>query len=384
MLKGREAYRGGVLPRVVQIQVSRYTRRMPARGEALTFLVALHVEGSATTWQQNVRLAPAMEAQLLEWIDGLRRWSAGLGLTRTAARAAVNSTGAALRDAFLGSEGAEILAAWRPTAILWCIDETVIHLPWEMTLGADEEPLLRTPLGRIVTSRIMPRSGRDPNTEDPRIRILVVENPTEDLAASERVLGVISGLGDASHVADVEVVNLSRARATRRGFAEAMRGRDFDIVHFSGHGLFNTRYPGDVSLVLADGRFDDEAVLKLEWSRPPFVVVNSSCESGRAAPGRRIVTRGRATNGLAAAFLSRGVEAYLGHYFLVPDQSAADFSEAFYSTLFETKNVGTAVQRARVRLLGAFDSDTVDLTAFGVTFFGDSGTAERYDLATAA
>ena len=55
----------------------------------------------------------------------------------------------------------------------------------------------------------------------------------------------------------------------------------------------------------------------------------------------------RRSNGLAAAFLSRGVEAYLGHYFLVDDVSASDFSTAFYETLLRERNVGLAVQTAR-------------------------------------
>lgn len=386
MINGRGGYHGKEPPRVLQIQVSRYTQGLPRKGEPLPFLVALHVEGTATTWQRNATLAPTVEAQLLEHIDGLRRWSAGLGLTPSTATEAVHAVGATLRDVFLGGEGAEVIRSVQPSAILWCVDETVIHLPWEMTIDIDDAPLLLTPLGRVVATRIAPQPGRDLASEVEAVRILAVENPTEDLAASERVLELIDGLGVGGGTGaggTVEVVTLRRAEATRAGFAAAVKGQDFDIVHFAGHGLFDIRQPGDVSLVLADGRFDDEAVLALEWSRPPFVVVNSSCESGRAAPGRRIVTAGKAANGLAAAFLSRGVEAYLGHYFLVPDQSAADFAETFYSTLFGARNVGTAVQEARTRLLGSFHSD-VDLTAFGATFFGDAGTAERRDLATAS
>jgi hypothetical protein len=382
MMLGQGAYTGGHVPRVVQVQVSRYARRLPRRGESLAFLVALHVEGTATTWQRNAALDPAGEAQLLESIDGLRRWSAGLGLTRHTAREAVRTIGATLRDAFLGPDGARILAALRPTAMLWCVDETVIHLPWEMTLDADDRPLLRTPLGRVVTSRVEPAVGRDPATEDPAVRILVVENPTEDLAASDRVAEVVQGLEAGGP--EVEVVTLSRTKATRSGLAAAVRGREFDILHFTGHGLFDTRRPGDVALVMRDGSFDGKDVLGLEWSKPPFVVVNSSCESGRAAPGRRIVTSGRQANGLAAAFLARGVEAYLGHYFLVGDEAAALFSQTFYATLFERRNLGTAVLAARDRLTQSFPDDEVDLTALGATFFGDAGTAERYDTATAA
>jgi CHAT domain-containing protein len=382
MLLGRSAYTGGKVPRVVQVQVSRYARRLPRRGEPLAFLVALHVEGTATTWQRNAELDTAVEANLLEWIDGLRRWSAGLGLTRRTAREAVTSVGAALRDAFLGPDGARILEALRPTAILWCVDETVIHLPWEMTLDQGDRPLLRTPLGRVVASRVEPAAGRDPSTEDPAVRILVVENPTEDLAASDHVAEVVHRFETGGP--EFEVVTLARRKATKRGFADAVRGREFDIIHFTGHGLFDTRRPGDVALVLRDGSFDGRDVLGLEWSKPPFVVVNGSCESGRAAPGRRIVTTGKTANGLAAAFLARGVEAYLGHYFLVGDESAAAFSEVFYDTLFAARNLGTAVQTARDRLLRRFPEEEVDLTALGATFFGDAGTAERYDTATAA
>jgi hypothetical protein len=95
-----------------------------------------------------------------------------------------------------------------------------------------------------------------------------------------------------------------------------------------------------------------------------------------------MVSNDRRSNGLAAAFLSRGVEAYLGHYFFVEDSAAAEFSENFYSTLLSARNVGTAVQTARERALSRFGSD-VDLTGLGAVFFGDSGTAERRDLATA-
>jgi CHAT domain-containing protein len=382
MMLGQGAYSGGHVPRVVQVQVSRYARRVPRRGEPLEFLVALHVEGTATTWQRNAALAPAVEQQLLESIDGLRRWSAGLGLTRHTARGAVTTIGTILRDTFLGDDGSPILSALRPTAILWCVDETVIHLPWEMTFDPTGGPLIRTPLGRVVASRIEPAPGRDPTTEDPAVRILVVENPTEDLSASDRVAEIVHGLQAGGP--DVSVVTLPRRKATRAGLADAVRGRDFDILHFTGHGLFDTRRPGDVALVLRDGSFDGTHVLGLEWSKPPFVVVNSSCESGRAAPGRRIVTPGRQANGLAAAFLSRGVEAYLGHYFLVGDEAAALFSQVFYSTLFERRNLGTAVLAARERLAQSFPADDVDLTALGATFFGDAGTAERYDTATAA
>ena len=77
------------------------------------------------------------------------------------------------------------------------------------------------------------------------------------------------------------------------------------------------------------------------------------------------------------------MSAYLGHYFLVRDTSAARLAEEFYERLFAVQNVGRAVQEARLSLLDRYAEDG-DLTAFGLTFFGDAGTAERADLATAS
>jgi CHAT domain-containing protein len=382
MLEGRRAYKGGIIPQVVQIQVTRYSQALPRRGEPLRFLVSIHVEASPVTWQQNVSLSRDDEAMLLESIDGLRRWSAGLGLTPDSARATLVAVGTKLRDVFLKTEGAELLRTLRPTAILWCVDETVIHLPWETVFDQDERPLVLTPLGRVVGTRLIPEPGRDLDTEATKVRILAVENPTEDLAATEHVMATIESLVTEGFGVEVEVTTLAKKDATQAGFTAAVQGQDYDIIHFAGHGIFDPRFPGDVSLVLSDGRFDDEDVLALQWSRPPFIVVNSSCESGRAAPGRRIVSTAGKANGLAAAFLARGADAYLGHYFLVPDQSASQFASTFYHSLFTRLNVGTAVQEAREELLDGFHSDA-DLTGFGITFFGDAGTAERRDLATA-
>lgn len=388
MLTGRHSGTAAASePRVVQIQISRYTRTLPRAKEPLEFLVAMHMEGTATTWQRNAVLPRDDEQRILEQIEGLRLWSAGLGFTQRMARSAVSGIGKTLRDVFLGRQGREVLATLRPTALLLMVDETVIHLPWEMMIDGNGRPLVETPLGRVLTTRMVSPLLRDAATENPVVRILAVENPTEDLAATERVMAVIEGLrgvtGGVTGDATVEVTTLARAKATRRGFISTVTGTDFDIIHFAGHGRFDAARPEDNAVVLADGLLTDEQVLKLRWERPPFVVLNSSCESARAAPGQRIVSNGRRSNGLAAAFLSRGVEGYLGHYFLVDDGSAAEFSETFYTTLLQRRNVGTAVQDARERALFRF-GDEADLTGFGAVFFGDAGTAERRDLATAA
>ena len=381
--RGSRGGHGVDQPRVVQLQVSRYTRTLPTAKEPLEFLVGVHVEGTPIAWQRNVTMKRAVERELLDAIDGLRRWSAGLGLTTSSARAAGADVGRILRDVFLGSNGAELLDALDRTALLLVVDETIMHLPWEMMLDGADAPLVLRPFGRVVTTRLLPPTGRDPTTEDPKVRILAVENPTDDLGSTERIMETIEGLREWSGDLAIEVTTLARKEATRDGFRTAITGGDFDVIHFAGHGSFDTETPSDGAVRLADGSFGDDQVASLAWKRPPFIVMNGSCESARSAAGVRIVSNRRRSNGLAAAFLSRGVEAYLGHYFLVDDVSAAEFSNVFYSTLLQQRNVGQAVQQAREDALGRWVDDG-ELTALGAVFFGDAGTAERRDLATAA
>ncbi len=123
--------------------------------------------------------------------------------------------------------------------------------------------------------------------------------------------------------------------------------------------------------------------MRLAWSAPPYIVFNSACESARAARGRRLVSRAGHTNGLAAAFLAAGAEAYIGHFWPVDDWGAAMFATTFYEALFERVNVGGAVLEAR-RAVMRDASDHGLLTGTGAVFFGDAGTAERRDLASAA
>jgi hypothetical protein len=380
---GRGGTRAPDQPRVVQLQISRPRVALPRRQEPLEFVVAMHVEGTPVTWQRQATLGRDDEQRMLEAVAGLRRWSGGVGLTRRQAGAAVMDLGRILRDAFLGTKGRRLLADIDRTALLLLVDETVLHLPWEMMFDTDNAPLVLAPFGRVVTTRVAPPSGRDLSTEDPTVRILAVENPTDDLAASERVMEIIHGLRPANPDLDIEVTTLARRDATRRRFAQTVRAQDFDIVHFAGHGRFDADRPSDSAVLLADGPLSDEQVMKLRWKQPPFVVWNSSCESARVAPGTRIVSNARRSNGLASAFLSRGVEAYLGHYFFVEDTAAAQFSEAFYTTLLRDRNVGRAVQEARRHAIDRFAADG-DLTGLGAVFFGDAGTAQRRDLATAS
>jgi len=369
---------GKALPHVVVLSITR------AAATGSEFLVNIHEEATALSWCRRVALGTDTEAFLITAVRDLHQWSLdGSRLTESQAKRLTIRLGQTLYRNFLGRPGTEVLRRVQPTAVMLAIDETLLSLPWELMPGPDGSWLDEVPVGRIVTTGVVPERGRDPKVEDPLVRILVVANPTGDLEATEVESDAVVGLAGTHGDVKVEVTRLAATKATPTAFRAAVKGQDFDVIHFAGHGAFSAASPGDSALMLKGGALRADDVVRLAWSAPPYIVFNSACESARAARGRRLVSRAGHTNGLAAAFLAAGAEAYIGHFWPVDDWGAATFATTFYQALFERVNVGGAVLEARQSVMRDA-SDHGLLTGTGAVFFGDAGTAERRDLASAA
>lgn len=370
------------MPRVMHISVSRYRRELPQPGEALEFLVAIHEEGTGITWQQNVTVEPATEAFLVEATNDLLLWSANLALTPKKAALRAQELGAKLYQALLGIEGEKVLRAVSPTAVLLDVDETVLNLPWELIAAPSGTFVLEVPFGRLVTTRMILRPGRDPLQEDTVVRILAVANPTADLAASEAEIAALQELAGSHGPFQVEIDLLKREQASRAHFTQKLAEGDYDMLHFGGHGFLDRETPGLSALRFSDGDLTADQVLDLPWKKPPYFVFNSACESGRGVGGQSLISEKGQTNGLAAAFLSAGVYGYAGYFWPVTEVGAGIFARTFYQNLFLRENVGLAFLEARkhaIRELGEMG----DLTGYSAILYGDAASQHRRDLAMA-
>lgn len=370
------------LPRVLHVSVARYRRGLPKRGESLRFLVSIHEEGTGIAWQQNVTVYPENERYFLDTTQELYLWSLNAALTPKGALDRVLEFGRRLYATFIGPDGKKILESIVPTAILFNVDETILNLPWEIISEEGDAISQRTPFGRLVTTRVIPRPARDPLKEDEVVRILAIANPTLDLAAGEREIEALRELEGDRGGFKIEVSVLTRDKATRSAFSEKMATGGYDILHFSGHGSFNPSAPETSAIRFADGMLSADDILGLKWKAPPYLVFNSACESGRAAGGKRLVSNESHGNGLAAAFIAAGASAYAGYFWPVTETGASLFTKAFYRTLFERENVGIAFLEARkyvARELG----QVVDLAGYSAVLYGDAASKHRRDLAMA-
>jgi CHAT domain-containing protein len=235
----------------------------------------------------------------------------------------------------------------------------------------------------LVTTRIVPRPGRDPLKEDSVVRILAVADPTGDLAAGETEVAALRDMASRRGAFTIEVTVLARNKATRAALHEMLAAGDYDILHFSAHGYLNPSLPEASAIVLADGRLTAEEVLTLPWKSPPYLVFNGACESGRAAGGIRLVSDESHSNGLAAAFLAAGVYGYAGYFFPVSDAGAGLFARQFYETLFDQENVGLAFLAAR-RAVTMQLGWAGDLAGLSAVLYGDAASEHRRDIASMA
>lgn len=353
-------------------------------GEALSFLVTIHEEGTGVSWQQNVEIGLEREAALIEAVDDLYLWSLDRALTPAKAYERVDFVGQELFDLFIGEAGWQVLENLEPTAVLMNVDETILNLPWELMRWSHMPIVFDEPFGRLVTTRLQLQPGRDPADEDDVVRILAVTNPTSDLGITQSTIKALADLEQDFGAPRIEVTILNEEEGTLGRFRQEVKDKAYDIIHFAGHAYLAQDQPGTSALRFADGDLTAEEVLELPWSKPPYFVFNSACESARAVRGLRLVSGEREGNGLAAAFLASGVYGYAGYFWPVTDVGAGIFTRTFYRAMFERENVGLGFLEARRRTIDEVPREVGDLTGFSAVLYGDAASAHRRDLYTAA
>ena len=147
--------------------------------------------------------------------------------------------------------------------------------------------------------------------------------------------------------ANIEYVELAeRVTSTRLG--DHLRKRNWDIVHFIGHGdLIN----GKAHIRLnTDGEDDNwmygEQFAMLFDEKPPRLVVLNCCYGGREASTPTL-------SGVGPFLLRAGIPAVVAMQYAIRDVVASHFSETFYTELLTGEHPGRidlALARARKRL----------------------------------
>jgi hypothetical protein len=241
-------------------------------------------------------------------------------------------------------------------------DQASSTIPWEAFYFGDRCPALEVGLSRLY--RVASRGrGRAILARDTTLRMLVVENPTGDLAGAQNEGDQLAALYEANRG---EVKTLKGAEATRANVLTELASGVHDILHYAGHADFVESSPEASGLVLRDGRLTAGDLQQLDTA--PQMIFLNACESGRmrGAPGdgsRKSTFAGHVS--LAEGFLLNGIANFIGTYWPVNDMTASRFATTFYTGLLGGKPLSLAMREARQAAKSVSPRDWANYLHFG-------------------
>lgn len=222
-------------------------------------------------------------------------------------------------------------------------------LPWEYIYNAGLNRFLalspKTPLVRYFE---LPEAAR-PLRVAPPLRVLVmISSPTDyDKLDVEREWNKVNdAVQDLKTGGSIELERLDEA--TLGALRRKMRQGDYHILHFVGHGAFDTQAQEGV-LVLEDEQGRGKRVsgqmlgmMLADYGVLRLVVLNA-CEGARAA-------RADPFAGVAQSLIQQGIPGVIAMQFEVSDDAAITFGHEFYAALADGYPVDAALAEARTAI----------------------------------
>jgi CHAT domain/SIR2-like domain len=217
----------------------------------------------------------------------------------------------------------------------------------------------------------------------------IERDPPEDLEHYERdpirvfpvkLLVVVPGGSGLS--TDLELTNLELAAEHLKGLVElekltdsvsvtqlakVVESRDWDIVHFIGHGEVDKGKNVFVRMNAentprSEDWVEGEVFASVFQKKPPQLVVLNCCLGGTTSPHRTL-------SGLGPSLLAVGVPRVVAMRYEIPDDLAVKFSEVFYTRLFSEPKRGRVDHAMTEARRGVYLSQRERVRAFATPVF---------------
>jgi CHAT domain-containing protein/tetratricopeptide (TPR) repeat protein len=336
-------------------------------GERVRISLAVQCAGEMQTVRQVEELGVAMARierrcqAMVQFLNQVNRQ----GRLTPDVLSRVQETGQLLRDELFSADLKERLNSDDGDILVLTLDDTLVHLPWELLHDGSEFLGQRFAMGRVVRTR-RPVVGACPRELAPPLRILVLADPCGDLNAAYEEGLQIRGLAECRP--DLLEVTF-RSTGVQSDFLRA-KLRSYDWVHFAGHADFYDADSGQNGWRLGNDRLTAEDVQRMAGTGcMPALVFANACQSARCGP--RPDTQARMFT-MANAFLLSGVKHYLGTFWEIPDAQSRHFALAFYNHLLNGGSMGAAVLAARRDIMARYGRE--DIVWASYLLYGDPTT----------
>lgn len=245
------------------------------------------------------------------------------------------------------------------------LDDRLVHVPWELLHDGERFLCQKFSMGRLVKTR-QPLAGTGVRSLARPLKMLIVADPKGDLAGAYAEGTLLRDFLEAQ--AALFNVTLRSDPVTSAFIREKLR--NYDIVHFAGHGEYDPRNPGAVGWCLNGGSLNPHDIMKMAGTASmPALVVSNACQSARTEEWRIRDHFEQEIYGLANAFLLAGVRHYVGTFWEILDEPSGRFALAFYRSLVSGQSVGVAVREARRSLIREYGEETIVWA--GYVLYGD-------------
>ena len=245
-------------------------------------------------------------------------------------------------------------------ALTLVVDKDTAGLPWEMACFGPKGRRIYFGRDLKLTRQFRTSLSSAPGIAPPinkSLRALVIANPAAgplhlDGAEAEgvRVNEILEEYKKSrADGVDIEIKTCIGPKQCKPVEILALiLNQTWDIIHFSGHGIFNAERPNDSGWVFSDNVilsareiFRVPQVPRLVFANACFSAVTHNDEAPAAEESNRELA------GLAEAFFERGVQNYIGTGWKVIDDEALEFAEVFYRSALKGALLGDALGEAR-------------------------------------
>ncbi|HOW43290.1 MAG TPA: CHAT domain-containing protein [Candidatus Omnitrophota bacterium] len=235
------------------------------------------------------------------------------------------------------------------------LDEELVQIPWELLYDGAEFLCLKFNTGRLLRARHEENIPRYRSSSG-KLKMLILANPTADLAAAYREGIAIKNRFDSRR----DQLSIDFKSTSIDTLYVKKNLREYDIVHFAGHCEFDREHPEATGWVLSDGRLTTGDILNMAESIVfPSLVFSNACQSARVE-GTTIDPDYQQKNySLASAFLFSGVRHYIGALQRVEDPVSLVFARQFYACLSKSLSVGEAMRLSRLKLIHEYGKHSI-------------------------
>jgi hypothetical protein len=140
--------------------------------------------------------------------------------------------------------------------------------------------------------------------------------------------------------------------------------RLYDVVHFIGHGAFDTTEQQGYLLFEDDKgavfNVSARTACEILCQRGIRLIFLNACETGRGDTRGSAARNADFNRGIAPALVANGLPAVVANQFSVRDQAATEFSQHFYWALAQGSSFGSAAREARIAVNYSTTRDTID------------------------